>query len=564
MPEPLLRVAGLTYRYPGADAPALADVDLEVHRSELVLLAGSSGSGKSTLLRAAAGLVPHFHGGHLAGRVVVGGLDTRSSGPAEVASVAASVFQDPESQVVMSTVRAELLLPLESAGRSPKAAARAIEETALSLGIAALLDRPVETLSGGELQRVALASALVTQPRLLLLDEPTSQLAPVAGDELIWQLRRMNEEWGTTVVLAEQRLERCLGAADRVVALAGGRLACDADPAGFVEWAAAAAPELAPPASRMFALAGLRPLPVGVKDARSQLDSAGLGSSEEDEEAPPDGGRDAPRRRLRRSRRSPPGALELDRVWVEYDDGTGGGLAALRGLSLKVEAGESLALLGRNGAGKSTLLRVAAGLRAPDRGAVRAAGEVCLVVQDPAAFFLHDSARGELPPAFADAALEDVGLAPKAESNPRDLSGGERQRLALAIVLAGRGIGGGSPPAVIALDEPTRGIDGGQKLALAERLRKLATAGAAVIVATHDVEFAAQLADRCVLLGEGRIVADGPAREVLSGGRYFATEVARVLAPAFAVLPAEGARLIAARRSPIEGKAAAPPVEAGS
>jgi energy-coupling factor transport system ATP-binding protein len=250
----------------------------------------------------------------------------------------------------------------------------------------------------------------------------------------------------------------------------------------------------------------------------------------------------------RRRRVRTPRALELHGVWVEYDDGTGGGLPALRGVSLGLEAGETVALLGRNGAGKSTLLRVAAGIRTPDKGRVRAGGEVALVLQNPADYFLHERAREELPVAVAQATLRQLRLQPAADRDPRDLSGGERQRLALGIVLAGRGIGAGAPPPVVALDEPTRGMDRAHKLALAGTLRSLANDGAAVIVATHEVEFAARVAERCVLLGSGRVVADGPARDVLSGGRYFATEVARVLGPGAAVaLPEDGAQWLRAR-----------------
>ena len=198
----------------------------------MVVLAGVSGSGKSTLLRAACGLAPHFFGGTLAGRVHVWGRDTRDEGPGQLADAVTLVLQDPEAQIVMNGVRAEIELPLESRGMRGAALARTVEETALALGIADLLERPVRTLSGGELQRVALAAALAARPGLLLLDEPTSQLDPVAGEELLAQLRRLNEERGTTVVLAEQRLERCLAAADRVLALEHGRVACDADRGG--------------------------------------------------------------------------------------------------------------------------------------------------------------------------------------------------------------------------------------------------------------------------------------------------------------------------------------------
>jgi energy-coupling factor transport system ATP-binding protein len=540
MPE-ALRLAGVTFTYPGARLPALDDVELSLAQGEMVVLAGSSGSGKSTLLRAACGLVPHFWGGELAGNVSVCGRDTRDHGPAALAEVAAMVFQDPESQVVMNGVRAELELALSARGRGGAAAARAVEESALAFGIEQLLDRPTHTLSGGELQRVALASALVCGPRLLLLDEPTSQLDPVAGEELLSQLRRLNEEWGTTVLLGEHRLERCLSAADRVIVLDGGRVACDAAPGGFLEWAEQCRPDLLPPAARMFSLAGMRPLPATVKEARRALGSAPAAQGDDVGSRPSAAGGSTDRP-----------VLSLRDVWVEFDDGTAAGTVALRGASLDVAAGETLALLGRNGAGKSTLLRVAAGL-VPDRGQVDARGAVALLLQNPSDYFLHERVEQELP---APAALRELGLEELAQHDPRDLSGGARQRLALGIVLAGRGVGGGKPPAVIALDEPTRGMDPPRKAALAERLQAFAAAGAAVLVATHDVEFAARATRRCVLLGRGRVVADGTTAEVLSGGRYFTTETARVLGPAArAVLPEEGAAALAApgtRAAPLE------------
>ena len=268
----------VTYSYPGAERPALADVSLRIEPGEFVVLAGGSGSGKSTLLRAAAGLVPHFHGGEFAGRLVAGGLDSREHGPAELSAVAGSLFQDPETQVVMGTVRAELAFPLENRGWGAAAVARGVEEAALALGVAGLLDRSTHELSGGELQRVALGAALAGRPRLLLLDEPTSQLDPVAGDELLGVLRRVNEEWGTAVVLAEHRLERCLAAADRVIALEDGAISIDADPRGFLEQAP---PALQTPGARLFAAAGITPPPVAVKDARAALRARGLGGTAE-------------------------------------------------------------------------------------------------------------------------------------------------------------------------------------------------------------------------------------------------------------------------------------------
>src|SRR4051794_26672140 len=310
MAEPVLRAHGFEYRYPEGGAAALAELDLELEPGSFTVVAGESGSGKSTLLRAACGLVPHFHGGEASGELAVGGLDVRDHGPGDLAAVCGTVLQDPESQVVMSGVRAELSLPLEHRGATAASVARAVEEAALVLGIAQLLERQVATLSGGELQRVALAAALVHRPALLVLDEPTSQLDPVAGEELIWLLRRLNEEWGTAVLLAEHRLERCLPAADRVLAIDGGRIACDGPPATFLEWAATACPGLATPGARMFSLAGLAPLPASVKDARARLRSAGLLPAA-----------DGPQSAQERRRKRGPVAAEASGVWHELRDG---------------------------------------------------------------------------------------------------------------------------------------------------------------------------------------------------------------------------------------------------
>ncbi len=500
----MLTLDGVTYTYAGAFAPALRDVSLHVEPGEFVVVAGGTGSGKSTLLRTASGLVPHFHGGTFAGRCVVGGLDTREHGPADLSRVAGTLFQDPETQVVLGTVRAELAFPLENAGLSGAAVARGVEEAALALGIAELLDRSTAELSGGELQRVALGAALATRPPLVVLDEPTAQLDPVAGDELLGVLRRLNEEWGTTVLLAEHRLERCLSAADRVIAIRDGAVAFDGAPRAFLEWS----PET--PGARLFALAGITPPPVSVKDARVTLGTVPSASSVLNTR---DSG-DSPLS----PKSSEHWALEVKRVWLEPRDAP----PRLRAVSLRVAAGEVVALLGRNGAGKSTLLRIAAGLDTPTRGKVKAAGRVALLLQTPGDYFLHDTVGGD---------------GPLADRHPRDLSGGERQTLALEAVI------GDTAPSVLLLDEPTRGMDHARKVALADRIKALAADGVAVVLATHDAELAVAVAARTVLLGKGEVVADASTREVLGGGWYFATQTARILGGA-ALTPEEGAALL--------------------
>jgi energy-coupling factor transporter ATP-binding protein EcfA2 len=581
---PALAIDRLTYAYPNAgpatklafnplEGPnvnfALSNVTLALAPGEFALLAGRSACGKSTLLRAACGLVPHFHGGEIEGSVEVAGIDAIVSGPGELAAAVGYVAQDPETQVVSTTVAAEIELPLEMRGHPATSRARAVEEVALALAIPHLLPRTVDTLSGGELQRVALAAALVTRPQLVLLDEPTSQLDPVAGDELIWLLRRLNEEWGVTILLAEHRLERCLAAADRVIAMDAGAIGFDGTPRDFLAWAQDADAALETPAARLFSLAGIDPLPVGVRDARQILSSAapegqlgrvawGGGVLRRPEAAEGETSSLQLHEPCARSsaqgkegtptpRQDPPAAaLTVSDLWVELT-AADTPRDVLRGIDLSVRCGERVALMGRNGAGKSTLLRAIAGLVDPARGKVEAPGGIALLTQNPSDYLVRERVGDELPGEQGLAALQVVGLEHAIDADPRDLSGGERQRLALAIALAGR-MEGEELPGLVALDEPTRGMDRARKRDLDELIERFATRGAGIVVATHDVEFAAGFAERVVLLGDGVVIADDSAAEVLSGGWYFATEVARVLDQPGVITPEQGAPVLAARR----------------
>ncbi|HEY5053344.1 MAG TPA: ATP-binding cassette domain-containing protein [Solirubrobacterales bacterium] len=550
---PALAIESLTYSYPHGGKQALSDVSIHLDAGEFAVLAGRSASGKSSLLRAACGLIPHFHGGEISGAVNVAGLDAIESGPGELAAVVGYVAQDPETQVISTTVAAEVELPLEMRGDAASSRARAVEEVALALAIPHLLDRTVDTLSGGELQRVALAAALVTRPRLVLLDEPTSQLDPVAGDELIWLLRRLNEEWGVSILLAEHRLERCLAAADRVIAMDAGTAPFDGSPSDFLAWAHDTDPALTTPAARLFSFAGIDPLPVGVREARRTLASS--------ERIDARGG--TPSERLALFRQSDQGyattlhrnklsgegvpprasqALEARGLWVELTRGDEPH-DVLKGLELRVNPGERVALMGRNGAGKSTLLRTAAGLVDPVRGRVETPGDIALLTQNPGDYLVRERVGDELPGEAGGEALRIVGLEHAVDADPRDLSGGERQRLALAIALAGR-MEGERLPGLVALDEPTRGMDRSRRDQLVTLIEGLSERGAGLLVATHDVEFAAAFAERVVLLGSGRVIADGPVEEILSGGWYFATEVARVLDLPGVITPEQGAAVL--------------------
>ena len=422
----IVEISGLGYRYPGTAADALAGVDLSVAPGEMVVLAGASGSGKSTLLRAISGLVPHFHGGEISGRVIVAGLDTRTERTGSIARHVGTLFQDPETQIVMGTVHAELAFPLENRGESEAAVARAVEEVALALAIDHLLPRSTSDLSGGELQRVALGATLTARPSVVVLDEPTSQLDPVAGDELIGLLRRLNEDGDLTILLSEHRLERCLAVADRVVALdRGGSSAMRRRPSswsGPVRMRRRCRPRAlacskGSACDRSRASAGPGPrfangacCPTRAPSVRDEPkgDTSAIGRH-------PRAAQAAQRPASQASQTAQ--ALAFERIWYEVPRGP----AILRGVTLGIDAGERVALMGRNGAGKSTLLRHAAGLIKPTRGRLKAAGRVALLLQNPNDYLVHDTVAQEGAPA---ATLTAVGLDPDlfAQRHPRDLS----------------------------------------------------------------------------------------------------------------------------------------------
>jgi energy-coupling factor transport system ATP-binding protein len=514
----MIRVEGLSFSYAGAPRAVLRDVSLAIEPGELVLVAGPSGSGKSTLLRCLNGLVPHFHGGEFAGHVTVGGRDTRQYQPRDLADAIGMVFQDPESQMVAETVADEISFGMENLGLEPRAMRKRMEETLDLVRVTSLRERRLDTLSGGELQRVAIASVLTMQPRTILLDEPTSQLDPQAAEELLTTLHRLNDDLGLTVIIAEHRLERVVQYADRVLYVAG-----DGSVRAMTPRDAMAGMPLAPPVARLGRALGWTPIPLSVREGRRFVTEV----------------LDLPKPPAVNGGRSDGGSSAMMRdVRVSY-----GRFEALRGVSFEARAGEMLALMGRNGAGKTTLLRTLIGLQHADKGTVTALGRdvplcetpelarhVAFVPQQASDVLYRESVEAEIAEALSgtgregsvDEALAEWDLRELRGTHPLDLSAGERQRAALAAMLAGR-------PRLILLDEPTRGMDYETKERLVEHLRRRCREGAAVILASHDVELAGRCADRVLLLADGEVVVEGPARAVLTETLTFSTQVNKLL-----------------------------------
>jgi energy-coupling factor transport system ATP-binding protein len=527
--------------YDDSPRPVLRGVSLRIEEGELCLVVGHTGSGKSTLLGAINGLVPHFTGGTLSGRVVAGGRDTAQYKPRELADVVGVVGQDPLAGFVTDTVEEELAYTMEQLAIAPAAMRARLEETLDLLAIADLRHRALRTLSGGQQQRVAIGAALTAHPRILVLDEPTSALDPTSAEDVLAAITRLVHDLGVTVVLAEHRLERVLPYADRVIYLTGAGTVADGTPEEILAWA-----DVRPPVVELGKLAGWEPLPLSVRDARRVAPRL----RQRLPEVPPQ-----PCRAARTDDASPP-ALTASGIVVRY-----GPLVAVRSVSLTLRGGECTALMGRNGSGKSSLLWALQGTGSRSSGtlSVTAAGAdparlpsaqarrlVGLVPQTPADLLYLDTVEAEL--AQADRDLRDSGTTHPAETasldgttsaraildqiapgipgdaHPRDLSAGQQLALVLAIQLA-------AAPGVILLDEPTRGLDYRAKASLIAVLDRLAARGHAVVVATHDVEFVTRACDRVIVMAEGEIVTDGPAAAVLTASPTFAPQVAKILSP---------------------------------
>ncbi|MEV7324895.1 ATP-binding cassette domain-containing protein [Streptomyces sp. NPDC093970] len=515
----------VTIEYDDASAPALRDIDLTVEEGELCLVVGHTGVGKSTLLGAVNGLVPHFTGGTLYGRVTVDGRDTADHPPRELADVVGVVGQDPIDGFVTDTVEEELAYAMEQLAIPAATMRKRVEETLDLLGLADLRHRALHELSGGQQQRVAIGSVLTAHPRVLVLDEPTSALDPTAAEEVLAAVTRLVHDLGVTVLMAEHRLERVVQYADRVIHLPGDGHARIGPPADILRTSS-----IAPPIVELGRAAGWSPLPLSVRDARRA--AAPLRARLTGHVPPP-------------VRRSPAGdrpvLLTARGVTVTY-----GRVPAVREVDLELRAGEVTALMGRNGSGKSSLLWAlqGAGRRSAGRVTVNGGTDphavpaaqarrlVGLVPQTPADLLYLESVKAELDQADAEsgtgrsarAVLDRLAPGIDDAAHPRDLSEGQKLALVLAIQLC-------AAPEVVLLDEPTRGLDYRAKTELVAVVDALAAEGRAVVISTHDVEFAARAADRVVVMAEGDVVADGPTPEVIVASPVFAPQTAKILAP---------------------------------
>jgi len=528
----LIRIRELSFTYNGADKPALNKVNLTIEDGQFVLLTGASGGGKSTLCRCFNGLVPHFYGGKISGKAEVQGLDILEHSPKELATKVGMVFQDPENQLVTADVEREIAFGLENLGYPKNLIARRIEEALDTVGIANLRFARNNELSGGEKQKVAIASVLALHPDVLVLDEPTSELDPQSAEEVLRLLERLNDELGLTVILIEQRLDRVVHLVDRMLVMGSGKIIAGGTPGEVMNGDIGELGIGLPPVIRLMRELkskelSLNGLPLTVKDARLRLQKVLRGVKRAD---------------LAEGGGKMEAVLNMDRVWFAY-----GERAVLKNISLDIDRGGFIAVMGRNASGKTTLVKQLNGLLKPSKGKIRLEGvdtrkstvaelsrRVGYVFQNPNDHLFADTVEDEI--AFSlrnrgtdenhiasavEVMLDEFELSQYRKSYPRNLSGGERQRVALASVLVGE-------PEVIVLDEPTRGMDYVLKKKLINYLDDYRRRGNTVIMVSHDVETIAECAERVVLLSEGRVVVAGSKREVLSKALLFSPQINRL------------------------------------
>ncbi|CAB4555922.1 unannotated protein [freshwater metagenome] len=517
----MIKFSNVSLVYPTSTKTVLEGLTFSIEEGEMVLVIGSTGTGKSSLLRLINGLVPHHTGGILAGDVIVDGISTQLVRPGELAHLIGIVGQNPSTGFVTDTVEEELVFGMESLNVAPDVMRKRVEEILDLLALAPLRNRAISTLSGGEQQRLAIGSALVMHPKILVLDEPTSALDPIAAEEVLSIIHRLVHDLSLTVIIAEHRLERVIGFADRIIHISGdGQTVIDV-PENILRKS-----DIAPPIVHLARALELDQVGLNVRDVRRMT------------EAVRKEGNDLPKI----VKKSTPSTISISGVGISY-----GAHIALKDVSTTIFEGEIVALMGRNGAGKSSLLQSIVGLQELNHGAVtifdmdpknlkgkERRTTVGYIPQEPGDLLYAQSVAQECAQADKDNQISSgetfnllKTLVPSIseKTHPRDLSEGQRLALALAVVLSAK-------PRALILDEPTRGLDYQSKSLLIQILKDFANQqGKSVIIATHDVELVAELADRVIFLSEGEIVADGPTLDILLASPAFAPQVSKVMSP---------------------------------
>lgn len=516
-----IKFKNFTYYYPETLRPALQNINLTINEWEFVLIIGPSGCGKSTLLRVINGLIPNFHGGKIKGEVLIKNKSIKDIPKNELFKTVGFIFQDPEKQSVYNTIEREIAFGMENLNMDITRMKKNIAEVSYLFNLDFIKEKSVNDISGGERQKVEIASVVAMDPDIILLDEPTSQLDPISADEILNAINRLNKDMGKTVILVEQRLEKCFDMADRILIMENGKIInqiskedinIHINKINFL-----------PKVSMIFKEAGFKAVPINIKEAKKIIANKNL-----------------PNLSDRNLKSFNDEILMVDNLYFEYSPNK----AVLKNISFTLHKGEILGIMGQNGAGKTTLSKILVGLIKKFKGKViindreieslsniERVKSIGYLAQNPILYFGRDTVFDEVAYSVRNIGefdrervielLKKFDLYEIMDKNPRDLSGGQKQRLAIACTIV-------TKPDVLILDEPTRGIDIYHKKEIGNLIKDYASLGKSVIIITHDSDFVGDFCDSVMIMHQGEVVAHGRTLDILCDAIYYSPQVSRI------------------------------------
>ncbi|MCX7903761.1 MAG: energy-coupling factor transporter ATPase [Caloramator sp.] len=516
-----IKIKDFTYYYPETSRPSLQNINLTINEGEFILIIGPSGCGKSTLLRAINGLIPNFYGGKIKGEVLIKNKNISEVSKNELFKTVGFIFQDPEKQSVYNSIEREIAFGMENLNMDIRRMKKNIAEVSDLFNLDFIKEKSVNDISGGERQKVEIASVVAMDPDIIILDEPTSQLDPISADEILNSINKLNKDMGKTVILVEQRLEKCFDMADRILIMENGKIINQISKDDINIYINKI--NFLPKISMIFKEAGFKTLPLNIKEAKKLIANFNISN---------------PSNRNLKSFNDE--ILKVDNLNFEYNPNK----AVLKNINFNLHKGEILGIMGQNGAGKTTLSKILVGLIKKFKGKVIINGKeiqslsniervksIGYLAQNPTLYFGRDTVFDEVAYSIRNIGEFDrekvIELLKKFDlyeimgKNPRDLSGGQKQRLAIACTVI-------TKPDILILDEPTRGIDIFHKIEIGNFIKEYASLGKSIIIITHDSDFVGDFCDSTMIMHQGEIVAYGKTLDILYDAIYYSPQVSRI------------------------------------